>query len=437
MSDYIYSLESHLNAEQNRVVAQWQTAATAARQNLYLAGGAMRDLLGGVPTRDLDFTLEGNPLKLAGGVAAALGGVIVSEDLQRCTVEMTFPGGVTAQVALSRNEKYPKTGAKPQISPAGIHDDLRRRDFTVDAIALALNRGARGLLIDPTNGLADLGNRELRTTNSYALYDDPRRLLRLVRLKHRLQFTVEERTARQFQNALDENLQRFITPAFLYEELRRLGDEPSPSEVLRELESTGLLTLFSTALTGAKLNLSAVARLEKLKKSLPLGGAGWAEGWRSFVNVLTEKLSARERSEFFSEIGMTSQDIESLKKIPAHAKKLEVALKSANLRRPSQIYQALAHAAPDDILYTLYDSQQRLVQDRIRNYIQKYLPMSQEISDAEVVAAGVPEGSAKFEKTRENLIVAHLNARPKKPDSEPAVEVAAGPPLRGRPPRQL
>jgi tRNA nucleotidyltransferase (CCA-adding enzyme) len=437
MSDYIYSLESHLTAEQNRLVTHWQAAATAANQNLYLAGGAMRDLLGGLPTRDLDFTLEGNPLKMAAEITTKLGGTIVSQDDHRRVVEMVFPGGITAQAAMSRQEKYAKTGTKPQISPAPIHDDLRRRDFTIDAVALALNRGAKGLLIDPVNGLADLTNRELRTTNSHALYDDPSRLLRLIRLKHRLQLTVEERTGRQFQNALDENLQRFIPVSCLFQEFRHIGDEPTPSEILRELESTGLLRLFSTALTGAKLNLPAVTKLEKLKKSLPLGGTGWFEGWRSLALVLTEKLTTREKADFHSALAMGKLEVESCKKVQAHAKKLETSLKSPTLRKPSQIYQALAHSAPDEILYTLYESSQRLVQDRIRHYIQKYLPMAQEVTDAEVEAAGAAPGSPKFEKVRESLVVGRLNARPKKVELEMMVETPLVPAPRGRPARQV
>lgn len=436
MSDYIYSLESHLNAEQNRVVAQWQATATAANQNLFLAGGAMRDLLGGSPTRDLDFTLEGNPLKIAAEIVSKLGGRIVSQDDVRKSVEMEFPGGVTAEASMARTERYAKPGGKPQVAPAMIRDDLRRRDFTVNAIALALNRGGKGLLIDPTNGLADLSARELRTTHAFGFYDQPVRLLRFVRLKHRLHFGSDERTARQFQNAIDENLEKLIPPALLFEELRRMGDEPAPSEILKELEEKGLLKLFSKALTGEKVNYAALAKLEKLKKSLPFGNSGWLDGWRSFLAVLTEKLNPRERAELFENVGMGREDMESGKKLQAQARKLENALKPANLHKPSQVYQALAHAAPDEILYTLYGSPQRLVQDRIKNYIQKYLPMAQEITDAEVAAAGAAPGSAKFEKVRESLIVARLNARPKKVEPEMIVEVPPPGPPRGRPARQ-
>ena len=93
-----------------------------------------------------------------------------------------------ASVSNARTEKYSKPGGKPQIAPATIHEDLMRRDFTINAMALSLNRGSRGLLIDPANGQADLVNRELRTTNSYALFDDPSRIFRLIRFQYVLGF---------------------------------------------------------------------------------------------------------------------------------------------------------------------------------------------------------------------------------------------------------
>ena len=80
------------------------------------------------------------------------------------------------------------------MTPATIQEDLRGRDFSVNAIALSLNKASRGLLLDPTNGLADLEHKELRTLNTYTFYDDPSRLLRLVRFRIRLGYGVEERT---------------------------------------------------------------------------------------------------------------------------------------------------------------------------------------------------------------------------------------------------
>src|SRR5215212_3067341 len=140
MSDYIYMLESHLSPDQNRVVEDVQTAAGQANVNLFLTGGAMRDMLAGFRIRDLDFVVEGNALKLAKAVAEAADAKTISVDEHRKAVELLFPTGVTAQIAISRSEKYTRSGTKPQISPATIQEDLRGRDFTCNAIALSLSR---------------------------------------------------------------------------------------------------------------------------------------------------------------------------------------------------------------------------------------------------------------------------------------------------------
>src|SRR5690349_8002719 len=146
MSDYIYILESHLNPDQNRVVEHVQAAATEAGVNLFLTGGAMRDMLAGYAIRDLDFVVEGNALKIAQAVAENAQAETLSVDSHRKAVELRFPGGGTAQISMSRQEKHGKPGSRTQVTPATIQEDLRGRDFTCNAIALSLSRASRGLL---------------------------------------------------------------------------------------------------------------------------------------------------------------------------------------------------------------------------------------------------------------------------------------------------
>src|SRR5215467_55776 len=110
MSDYIYMLESHLSPDQNRVVDEVQSAANHANVNLFLTGGAMRDMLAGFRIRDLDFVVEGNALKVAKALAEKSGAKIISTEEDRKTAELVFPGGVTAQIAMSRQERYARTG---------------------------------------------------------------------------------------------------------------------------------------------------------------------------------------------------------------------------------------------------------------------------------------------------------------------------------------
>src|SRR5580693_6155869 len=268
MSDYIYMLENHLSADQNRVVQEVQAAAGQSNVNVFLTGGAMRDMLAGFRIRDLDFVVEGPALKVAKAVSDRTDATVTSTDDNRKSAELVFPSGVTAQIAMSRQEKYARTGGKPHVTPATIQEDLRGRDFTCNAIALSLNRASRGLLLDPMNGLADIERRELRAISTYGFYDDPSRLLRLIRFRVRLGFTVEERTTMQVVNAREAEVEKLIPPRVLAEELKRISMEDNPSEILKTLEEAGLLALFSPALAGPKLNLPGIQRFEKNSKLL-------------------------------------------------------------------------------------------------------------------------------------------------------------------------
>src|SRR6478672_11746732 len=135
MADYIYTMELRLTPNQQKGVTQVQDIARNAGMNVYLTGGAVRDIISGFPIRDLDFTVQGNPLKLQKELERA-GSVIAFSDDDLKTLLLTLPGNVRAEISMARSERYEKTGKPPIITPATMIEDLRRRDFTVNAMAL-------------------------------------------------------------------------------------------------------------------------------------------------------------------------------------------------------------------------------------------------------------------------------------------------------------
>jgi tRNA nucleotidyltransferase/poly(A) polymerase len=434
MSDYMFMLESHLSTDQSRVVSQVQAAAAEAGVAVFLTGGAMRDMLGGFAIRDLDFTVEGNPLKLAKTLAEKAGGEILASDDQKKSAELRFPGGVTAEIGMSRQVRHGKPGSKPHVSPATIHEDLRGRDFTVNAIALSLNRASRGLILDPNNGLADLERKELRAVHNYALYDDPARLLRLVRLRVRLGYTVEDRTRQQYENARQAEMESYISPRALLWELRRIAAEPALADVVRALDEEKLLPLFSPALTGPKVNLGGLGRLQKAIQAIPFGTDLHLDPLGPFLNVLTEKMTPKERNAMAAKLALEKPELDLWLKLDSRSKKLEKELSSSKLQKPSQLYATLCNAMGDQILYLYLRSSQRIVQDRIRNFFQKYLLTAQEITDKEVAAAGAEPGTPKFKKLKDEMIAARLDGRTKKPAPPPPPPEPVPPGPRGRPP---
>jgi tRNA nucleotidyltransferase (CCA-adding enzyme) len=427
MGDYIFMLESHLSAGQYRVVGQMRELAGEAGLPVFLTGGAMRDTLGGFPVRDLDFTVEGNALKLAKLAEKKFGAKIVSTDDHLKSIDLLFSGGVTAEVAMARQERFAKSGARPQISPATIHEDLRGRDFTVNAIALSLNKASLGLLIDPTNGIGDIERKELRTIHNYSFYDDPARMVRLIRFKARLGYAIDERTRAHYENAREAEMLDKITTEALGAELRKIAEEPNIGDLMEGLEQEKLLELYSTALSGPKLNLPTFQKLQKARQMAPLGVEFRIHSLPLFLNVLFEKLNAKERAELVKTAGLTKAEIGAAQKLDATAKKLERDLKSPKLQKASQLYQVMVNAPGEAILYLILHSQQRIVQDRIKNYFQKHLPASQEITNEMVAATGAVPGTPKFQKAKEQMILIRLDARPKKPAVEP--EAAPAPPM--------
>lgn len=410
----MFMLDSHLNSEQGKALAAVHDAAEQANLNLFLTGGAMRDMMGGFPIRDLDFTVEGGSVKFARSVAQKAHAEIVEVDDTRKSVELLFPGHVSASIAIARQEKYPKPGGKPQVTAGSIHEDLRGRDFTVDGIALSLGKASRGLLLDPTNGLGDLARKELRAISNYTLYDDPSRILRMIRLRVRLGFSIEERTLNQYRNVREAGLDARIPASAWQRELEQIGNDPLAGDILKAFEEEKLIQLLSPALAGAKLNPAGFQKLQKARQSLPFGTDLHANFQALFLFLLLEKLSPRERTQLIRTVGFRKEHLDAASRLEARAGKVEKELATAKLTRPSALYALLHKVSGEILLFLLARSGQRLVLDRIKNYLQKYLPASQEITDHDVIEKGGVPGTPKFQRIKEQLIAARLDAKPKK-----------------------
>ena len=435
MSDYMFMLESHLTASQFQLVNAVQAAAADTNLSVFLAGGAMRDVLGGYPVRDLDFVVEGVPKPLAKILEKKLHGEIVSTDDRKKSIEMRFPGNVTAEFAMAKVEKYGRAGSKPTVTSATIHEDLRGRDFTINAIALSLNKASRGLLLDPTNGLADLERREMHTAYSYALYDDASRVLRMWRFSVRMNFPLSERTKGQYENVKETGLHLKISNEILGPELLRMAGEVNPAELLRILDEEKILPLFSPALTGAKVNLAGMQKLMKARTNIPFE-IGFETNYPSlFLYILTQKLTPKEKNALIKNMSIDKATVNSWQQLEAKSKKLEKEVKSPALKKPSSIYKALRNAAGDQIIFLLMNSGERLVQDRIKNYLQKFVGMAQEVTDAEVAeATKITPESSKFLKAKDEYIAKKLDTRPKKlpePEPEPVPSTVPQPMARG------
>jgi tRNA nucleotidyltransferase (CCA-adding enzyme) len=270
-----------------------------------------------------------------------------------------------------------------------------------------------------------LSRKELRAINNYAFYDDPSRILRLIRFRVRLGFEVDERTQSQYDNVREAKLESKISSVALEQELRQVANEPLAGEVLKALEDAQIIHLFSPALTGAKLNLAGFQKLQKARQAFAGSAETMGNSYALFLFLLFEKLSSKERAQLIANASIPRTEVDAASRLEAKAAKVEKELASAKLPRPSALYAMLTKVPGELLLFLLMRSNQRLVIDRIKNYLQKYLPAAQEVSEKDVV--GAEPGTPKFAKLYQKLVASRLDARPKKV----VVEEAPPPPPPG------
>src|ERR1700675_1198412 len=271
MADYIYTMEIRLTPDQQRGVTLVQDIARAAGMNIYLTGGAVRDIISGFPIRDLDFSVQGNPLKLQKDLEKA-GVRIAGVDDDFKTLYLGLPGNVRAEVSMARIEHYEKAGKPPVISPATLIEDLRRRDFTVNAMALSLNPGSRGLLMDPFNGAADIEAKVLRVLHNYAFLEDPSRLIRATRFAARFHWPLEERTQQRYESAKENKYIEHISKSAIGHEIAQLAHEDDPLAVVRALEKEEFLKVLHPHWTVAKVDTNGLTQLMKTRSKFGVPG---------------------------------------------------------------------------------------------------------------------------------------------------------------------
>jgi tRNA nucleotidyltransferase/poly(A) polymerase len=291
MPDYIYLLENRLSADQQSALRLLREAAREAGMILFLTGDAVRDLTSGHAVRELEIAVHGNALKLKKTIEN-VGGKVWGEDEASQTLYLCFPGTVRVDIVSTHRVEYPKPG-KPVYHPASIHEDLRRRDFTVNAMAISLNEGSFGLLMDPMNGAADIESRNLRLVSNYGFLEEPALLIRATRYIARLGWEMDPKTATRYQNAKGEGVIEYLSAHARSEELEQIGHETEALKVLRALEEEGWMKELFPPWTAAKADEEKLKTLHDQAVDLLLQGVH-ADMSAAQMQLLTAKLSQKD-----------------------------------------------------------------------------------------------------------------------------------------------
>ncbi len=202
---------------------------------VFVVGGFVRDLLIGRPNLDVDVVVEGDGIVFAHAFAEARDGK-VKHHKRFGTAVVTLPDGFKVDVATARSEVYDHPGALPSVEPSSIRDDLRRRDFTINAMAIVLNEPRFGELVDFFGGRSDLENGWVRILHNLSFADDPTRIFRAIRFEQRHGFSLEPRTEKLLEEAVAGDFLRTITRQRVRNEILLILREKEPVPTIRRME---------------------------------------------------------------------------------------------------------------------------------------------------------------------------------------------------------
>lgn len=293
MPDYIYLLENRLSADQQSALRHLREAVRLADMILFLTGDAVRDLTSGHAVRDIEVAVHGNALNLK-KVLKDTPAQIWGEDQASGSLYLCFPGTVRVDVVSTHRLEYPKPGQKV-FHPASIQEDLRRRDFTVNAMAISLNEGSYGLLMDPLNGAADIETRTLRLVSNYGFLEEPALLIRAVRYRARLGWDLDPRTQTRYENAKGEGVIEFLSAHERSRELEQIGHEDDGLKVLQALETEDWMKSLNPQWTPAKADEEKLKALHNLAVELLMQGVH-ADVSAAQMQLLTAKMAPKELS---------------------------------------------------------------------------------------------------------------------------------------------
>ncbi len=375
MPDYIYLLENRLSADQQSALQHLRHAAREAEMILFLTGDAVRDLTSGHAVRDIEIAVHGKALDLKHALAHTPA-QIWGEDETTGSLYLCFPGTVRVDVVSTHRVTYPKPG-QPVYHPASIHEDLRRRDFTVNAMAISLNEGSYGLLMDPLNGAADIEARTLRLVSNYGFLEDPALLIRATRYQARLGWELDPKTRTRYENAKGEGVIDFLSAHARSQELEQIGHEDDGLKVLHALEAEGWMKVLYPAWTPAKADEEKLKALHSLAVDFLMQGVR-ADVSAAQMQLLTAKMNPKELAALKKQM-LRPGFVEEWNSLDALAAGFAKVLLSKENQIPSAGYRLFTSYDPEAVLWLGFTSKDAAIKERFNLFLKVWPETKQRI----------------------------------------------------------
>jgi tRNA nucleotidyltransferase (CCA-adding enzyme) len=357
-------------------------AVSAHFEGVYLVGGAVRDVLMNEPSFDVDIAVEGDGIALGQALAQALGGRVAPHD-KFGTAVVVHEGG-RVDVATTRTEFYDYPGALPAVEQATIRQDLYRRDFTINAMAVSLKGEDFGRLVDYFGGLRDLERGVIRVLHNLSFIDDPTRIFRAIRYENRYGFRMDTHTLALARACVEMELVGELSSARLRDELQALLSEEEIGDSLRRLAELGVDRAIHPHLAAGEEAPALVREVDELKRRL----APEAPTWRVRLAVLARRLPPDELYEWFERLKLRRRDADRIADAVTVAPRLrELAAVTAE---PAALRELIRPHDPDGALLALTGAEGAAREGLLR-YFEELRSVRLEISGGDLVELGLTE----------------------------------------------
>lgn len=334
----------------------------------YVVGGFVRDLLLSVTNFDLDIVIEGSGMAFGEKLAKRLGGKVKLHDKFQ-TALVILPDGSKIDIATCRTEFYARPAALPEVTGSSIKQDLYRRDFTINTLAVKLNTRDFGQLIDFFSARRDLQSGVIRILHNLSFVDDPTRIFRAIRFEQRYQFKMDQNTENLLKSALAINIFRQVSAERIRDELILILSEPRPLPALLRMQQLKILKLIHPKIAIAqKIQENLEDITSTLVEFAALVKREKVESWMIYFAALVSPLTPEEIREIGKRFKITQTQE---KKLVMEREKIKAAIRRLSEAQVSnsEIYDFLCDLSLEMLIYLLSRCNNRLARRRLINYL--------------------------------------------------------------------
>jgi tRNA nucleotidyltransferase (CCA-adding enzyme) len=356
-------------------------AASEPYDGVYLVGGTVRDILLGEPNFDVDIAVEGDAIGLARSVADALDGRVRAHS-KFGTAVVVYSGDQRIDVVTARTEFYDAPAALPSVEHATIREDLFRRDFTINAMAVSLKGEDFGRLVDPFHGRRDLAAKTVRVLHNLSFIDDPTRIFRAIRYESRYGFRMDEHSQRLARGTIEMGLVGDLSSARLRDELVALLEEGDAGASILRLAELGAGGAIHPHLAADEEAVELLERLRELNERYRTG----IPAWRLAFETLARRMPPDEIYDWLQRLKVQRRDAERIAWAVTVGPRLVERLRG-DTPEPAEIVALAEPYAPDAPLFALALADP----EPLHEYFERLRDVRLEVSGADLAKLGVGE----------------------------------------------